>query len=74
MLLECGRDCSRNKILGLSLARVRPYSETQPACPVDFTRNGHVGGFTATMFTTYRKPNGNAGWRHIPGYVCKEHF
>lgn len=74
LLLECGKECTRNKILGLSLARPRLFPETQPACPIDFTRNGHVGGFTATMFTTYRKPDGNVGWRHVPNYVCKEHF
>jgi ABC-type branched-subunit amino acid transport system substrate-binding protein len=74
LLLECGKDCTRNKVIGLSLARPRPFSETSPACPIDFTRNGHVGGFTATMFTTYERPDGTVGWRHVPGYVCKEHF
>ncbi len=73
-LEACGRDCTRNKILGLSLARPLSYDETKPSCRVDLTRNGHVGGFWATMFTAYRRANGSAGWRHVPGYVCRESF
>lgn len=73
-LQDCGRDCTRNKVLGLSLSKPLSYEETAPSCPVDLTRNGHVGGFWATMFTAYKKANGNAGWRHIPGYVCRERF
>ncbi len=74
LLVQCGRDCTRNKILGLSLARPIPFSESNPSCPVDFTRNGHVGGFWATMFTAYRRPNGEAGWKHVPGMVCRDSF
>lgn len=74
LLEQCGRDCTRNKILGISLAKPIAFSQTTPSCPVDFTRNGHVGGFWATMFTAYRKPNGEAGWRHVPNYVCRESF
>jgi hypothetical protein len=74
LLDQCGRDCTRNKILGLSLSKPIPFSQTTPSCPVDFTRNGHVGGFWASMFTAYRKPNGEAGWRHIPNYVCRDSF
>lgn len=74
MLLACGKDCTRNKLLGLFLWKKYTYEEVAPSCPVDYTRNGHVGGFWASMFTAYRKPNGSVGWRHIPGSVCKDSF
>ncbi|HYZ92504.1 MAG TPA: hypothetical protein VFA34_08930, partial [Actinomycetota bacterium] len=73
-LLACGKDCTRNKLLGLFLWKQYTYEEVAPSCPVDYTRNGHVGGFWASMFTAYRKANGNAGWRHIPGAVCRDTF
>ena len=73
-LLACGKDCTRNKLLGLFLWKQYTYEEVAPSCPVDYTRNGHVGGFWATMFTAYRKPNGSVGWRHINGAVCRESF
>jgi hypothetical protein len=74
LLLACGRDCTRNKLLGLFLWKRYTYEEVAPSCPVDYTRNGHVGGFWATMFTAYAKPNGGVGWRHIPDAVCRESF
>ena len=74
LLLACGKDCTRNKLLGLFLWKRYTYTEVAPSCPVDYTRNGHVGGFWATIFTAYRKANGSAGWRHIPGQVCKDSF
>jgi ABC-type branched-subunit amino acid transport system substrate-binding protein len=74
MLLACGKDCTRNKLLGLFLWKKYTYEEVAPSCPVDYTRNGHVGGFWATMFTAYRRPNGSVGWRHIPGAVCRDSF
>ena len=73
-LLACGKDCTRNKLLGLFLWKQYTYEEVSPSCPVDYTRNGHVGGFWATMFTAYRRPNGSTGWRHIPGSVCRDSF
>ena len=74
ILEECGRDCTRNKFVGLLLWRPYELKETKPSCPVDFTRNGHVGGFWATMFTAYAKGGGNAGWKHIDGVACKSAF
>lgn len=74
LLLDCGRDCTRNKLLGLMLWKQFRYEELAPSCPLDFTRDGHVGGYWATVFTAYRKADGRAGWRHVPGQVCRESF
>ncbi len=73
-LVACGRDCTRNELLGLFLWRKYTADELAPSCPIDFTRNGHVGGFWTTMFTAYRRPNGTVGWRNIPGAVCRDSF
>jgi hypothetical protein len=73
-LVDCGRDCTRNKLLGLFLWRKYTFQEVAPSCPVDYTRNGHVGGFWATVFTAYRKPDGKVGWRNISGQVCRDNF
>lgn len=73
-LVDCGRDCTRNKLLGLMLWRKYGADEMAPSCPVDYTRNGHVGGFWANMFTAYERPDGKAGWKHITGNVCRESF
>lgn len=74
MLLACGKDCTRNKLLGLFLWKKYTYEDVAPSCPVDYTRNGHVGGYWATMFTAYRRPNGSVGWKHIDGTVCRDSF
>lgn len=66
---ECGRDCTRNKIAGLLLTG--KHKVNPPGCPVDFARNGHVGGFTANAFIAYPKGS-NYGWREAAS--CKENF
>ena len=71
LLVACGTDCTRNKLVGLLLARKYGHDFTHPDCPIDFTRNGHVGGFAVNFFQAYRKPGG-AGWRPIVGFQCRE--
>ena len=69
LFIDCGKDCTRNKIAGLLLTgkhKVQP-----PGCPIDFARNGHIGGFTANAFKAYLKGS-NYGWREVES--CKEHF
>jgi ABC-type branched-subunit amino acid transport system substrate-binding protein len=72
LLLACGPDCTRNKMVGVLLDKPYGYDFTQPDCPVDFTRNGHVGGFAVSFFRAYARPAGQAGWRPIPGFTCRE--
>ncbi len=71
LLVRCGADCTRNKMVGLLLGKKYGYAETKPDCPVDFTRNGHVGGFSASFYRAYAGPQG-AAWRHVPGFHCRE--
>lgn len=75
--LQCGRECTRNKVLGLMLSKPYQLDVTKPSCPVDFTRNGHEGGYWANIFEAYRKgtdSNGEAivGWRGTE--TCKDSF
>jgi ABC-type branched-subunit amino acid transport system substrate-binding protein len=73
-LLKCGRNCTRNKLLGLFLWKEYTAAELAPGCGLDFTRVGYVGGFWATVFTAYRRADGRAGWRNLSGQVCRESF
>lgn len=66
----CGRECTRNKVLGQMIAKPFDYSLTAPSCPLDYTRNGHEGGYWASMFETYRRADGSVGWKHIQH--CKD--
>jgi ABC-type branched-subunit amino acid transport system substrate-binding protein len=59
--LQCGKDCSRNKFVELTITNaVKPISS---GCPVDFSRDGHLGGEYLTWMQTYRTPSGKVNWR-----------
>ena len=69
LLLDCGRDCTRNKIVGLMQANlVKPVLGD---CSFDFKANGHVGGFDVNIFQAYLK-NGNGSWKNLA--LCKRAF
>ena len=69
LLLDCGPDCTRNKIVGLMLGNVeKPIIGD---CGFDFKRNGHVGGFFANIFQAYMK-RGSASWENVAS--CKSGF
>lgn len=70
LLLDCQRDCTRNKIAGLLLTGT--HKSDPPACPIDFSRNGHVGGHTVNAFQSYLRPDNKLGWKET--HSCKEHF
>ena len=69
-LEQCGRDCTRNKFLGSMIYKPYEYPTTKPSCPTDFTRNGHEGGYWASTFEAYKRPNGSVGWKHLQH--CRE--
>jgi ABC-type branched-subunit amino acid transport system substrate-binding protein len=73
LLLQCGKDCTRNKLAGLIIT-AKNQGDFPLVCPIDFTRNGHIGSTALNMLEAYRRPNGNVGWRHMPGQVCKDAF
>jgi ABC-type branched-subunit amino acid transport system substrate-binding protein len=50
LLLDCGRDCSRNRLAGMLLAGY--HVDEPPGCPVDFRKGGgRLGGFALDVYT-----------------------
>jgi hypothetical protein len=63
LFVACGRDCTRNRFAGVMESG---YSGTTGvACAVNFSGDGHHGGFRADLFEAYAVSSGNAGWRPI---------
>jgi ABC-type branched-subunit amino acid transport system substrate-binding protein len=70
-LLECGKDCTRNKFIDVMKGyNKRPFPA---ACQIDFTRgNGHLGGYAVDIMETYKAPSGKVNWRNTD--TCVEHL
>jgi ABC-type branched-subunit amino acid transport system substrate-binding protein len=69
VLLDCGKDCTRNRLVGLLQANlVKPVLGD---CGFDFKSNGHVGGFDVNVFQAYMS-GGNAWWKNVAS--CKRSF
>jgi ABC-type branched-subunit amino acid transport system substrate-binding protein len=62
-LLECGKDCTRNKFVDvLEGYNKRP---TSSVCPINFTQGDHRKGSDKLIFMeTYRAPGGKVNWRN----------
>lgn len=71
-LALCGRDCTRNRLLGV-IQGLRGQA-TPSFCPVDFTRpgNDHRGGWTVSVLEAYRAPGGKVNLRNLR--TCVEHL
>ncbi|GAC1327161.1 MAG: hypothetical protein NVSMB17_00860 [Candidatus Dormibacteria bacterium] len=70
LLLDCGRDCSRNKLAGMLLTG---YKKTvSPNCPADWSRTSRRGGYALDIFQTFKLPDGKAAWQPIAR--CVEHY
>jgi ABC-type branched-subunit amino acid transport system substrate-binding protein len=63
LFVACGRDCTRNRLAGVMMSGY--HGTTGAACPVDFSGDGHHGGFRADLFEAYAVTPGKAGWRPI---------
>ncbi|MDT7571245.1 MAG: branched-chain amino acid transport system substrate-binding protein [Actinomycetota bacterium] len=63
LFVACGRDCTRDRFAGIMESGYT--GTTGAACPVNFSGDGHHGGFRADLFEAYAVSNGNAGWRPI---------
>jgi ABC-type branched-subunit amino acid transport system substrate-binding protein len=65
LFVACGRDCTRDRFAGVMESGFK--GTTGAACPVDFSGDGHHGGFAADLFEAYETSpgSGNAGWRPI---------
>jgi ABC-type branched-subunit amino acid transport system substrate-binding protein len=63
MLLACGKDCTRNRMVDtLTTYKKRP---TSSACPLDFTRGDRRHGSNQlTFMQTYTSPSGKVNWRN----------
>lgn len=63
MLLSCGKDCSRNRMVDtLVNYKKRP---TSSACPIDFTGGDRRHGANQlTFMQTYKSPSGKVNWRN----------
>ena len=74
ILLRCGPDCTRNRIV--EITHDFKGSTTSSACQADFTRadsaGGHRGGFQVSVMKAYRSPSGKVNFRNIK--TCVEHL
>lgn len=70
LLLDCGKDCTRNKLAGLVLAG---YKKTvSPNCPTDFARgNGRFGGWYANYWQAIDRGSTSV-WKQVE--TCKDRF
>lgn len=70
MFVDCGRDCTRNKLAGMWLSGYK--TQLAPLCVTDFARGrGKIGSFAFNFWHAVKR--GDAyGWQQ--DYSCKEDF
>ena len=69
-LLDCGKDCTRNKFAGMMLTGYKAH--VSPNCPADWSRVPHRGGFAWDIFETFKDSAGNSAWQ--PLARCVERY
>ncbi|MBV9663166.1 MAG: ABC transporter substrate-binding protein [Actinobacteria bacterium] len=70
ILLDCGKDCTRNKLAGMFLAGYKLQQD--PLCAIDFSRGrGKLGSFEFNVMEGTNR-NGTSGWKQVE--TCKETF
>ena len=85
LLLDCGPDCTRNKIVALLIANTQ--KPVVPTCGFDFSKNGHIGGYQGSVFQAFKRPSEavyedsrcadrrcNVGWQPIQHCKLKVPF
>jgi ABC-type branched-subunit amino acid transport system substrate-binding protein len=80
LLLDCGPDCNRNRLVGLLEAGYRRGGQSDtgwnPNCPVDFSRRdsfgGHYGGFRFYAQEVFNKSGFGPAFR--TDIYCQERF
>ena len=85
MFLDCGPGCTRNKMVALLIANTQ--KPVVPTCALDFSKNGHIGGFQGSVFRAFKRPNNavyednkcadrrcNVGWEEIQHCKLKVPF
>ena len=69
VLLDCGANCTRNRLVGLLQANLA--KPVLGDCGFNFKSNGHVGGFDVNIFQAYMSGS-NAYWKNLA--LCKRSF
>ncbi len=59
-LLDCGPNCDRNRLVALLISG--RHKAIAPNCPIDFTKNQHVGGFWGNLLTAKNVSGYGPGW------------
>ncbi|MFA5890709.1 MAG: ABC transporter substrate-binding protein [Actinomycetota bacterium] len=69
MLLDCGKDCNRNKIAGMMLSGYK--GAEPPNCTLDFSRDPkhRVGGYLTNLWQTFDRGDTQA-WKQISTCVA----
>ena len=70
IFLDCGKDCTRNKLAGMFLSGYKLKQD--PLCAIDFARGkGKIGSFAFDLMEgTVR--GSNSGWKQVA--TCAESF
>ncbi|MFA5788009.1 MAG: ABC transporter substrate-binding protein, partial [Actinomycetota bacterium] len=69
-LLDCGKDCTRNKLAGMLLSGYK--LKLHPLCAVDFARGrGKLGSFELNVMEGTKR-DGKSGWKQVAS--CAETF
>lgn len=71
MLLDCGKDCSRNRVVGMLLDGYR--AKVDPLCEANFAKgHPHFGAWRANVYEAVPHPSKEAIWKQIR--TCQESF
>jgi hypothetical protein len=70
LLLQCGADCTRNRVVGLLQSGL--VEPVEHGCPLDFT-DDHIGSNAVNAMRAFRDPDtGKYGWKLLDS--CKTSF
>ena len=70
MLLDCGKDCTRNRLVGMLLSGYK--TKVDPLCEADYSRgNNHFGAHAANIYESVRAGNASV-FKQVE--TCKESF
>ena len=71
MLIDCGPQCTRNKLAGLLLTGYK--ANVTPNCPEDWSRKQHFGSSGFDITKMWQNP-ADSQWDLRPDVTCAEHI
>ncbi|MGI8609580.1 MAG: ABC transporter substrate-binding protein [Candidatus Dormibacteria bacterium] len=71
MLIDCGPQCTRNKVAGMLLSGYKQIAP--PSCPQDWSRKRQFGSAAFDITKMWRNPADNQ-WDLRPDITCAEHI